>query len=131
MRALVIDEAAMSRAAEIVEYAKSNVWSIDDLLDLYNGDVAKAGEEHGSRMMIDSGYRVVYSREEHPESGVLHHLSISIDNPVMLPSPESVQLIMQLFGIETKIADCLKVDMEEFDKGTGHKAIVVLQPVDE
>ena len=50
-----------------------------------------------------NGYRAAISFEQQPP-GLCAHLSISVDTPGNLPSPESVEMIAEVFGLKVPLA---------------------------
>lgn len=80
-------------------------------------------------LLLPIGYRVTYSREVQPKApppGLCHHLSISVDRPGKLPSPEAVEMILQEFGMGTlDEADAMWVE----DIGPGERAVNVVRVV--
>jgi len=102
------------------EYAESHPMSMDDMLDIINGDSGAAGDFDEFTRDIPVGYRVVFSVEQQVP-GDIRHISISCEGPT--PSPEAVELILEEMGFE--ISDPTQIFME--DIGEGQIAINVLQ----
>jgi hypothetical protein len=75
---------------------------------------------------IALGYRAAISFEEQPV-GLCRHLSISVDAPGLLPSPESVVMIAEAFGFRGPILNASMFWVEEFEPG--REAINLVQPV--
>lgn len=106
MRPLVINEQVVESIKSLVKYAEGHIFSMDDLLDIYNKQLAPAGDDEAFVRIIPVGYRVVFSIEE--QVGVkVRHLSISIDQDDKLPGPHAVTEIMNLIGFKNAMKDCL------------------------
>lgn len=77
-------------------------------------------------VMIPHGYMVAFSVEEQP-GGLCNHLSVSVDKPGMLPSPDAVAMIADACGMEFEQnieRGTVMVWLEEFDPG--HQAVNVV-----
>jgi hypothetical protein len=70
---------------------------------------------------IPFGYRAAFSIEEQP-IGLCDHLSVSVDDPARLPSPEAVKLIAEAFGMPFN--ELVTLWLEEFEPG--HRAVNVI-----
>jgi len=102
MRALVIDDAAKRRVAELKAYAEQHRYSMDDLKKLCepNPGIPIPGDDPSFSMHMSRGFRIVYT-QEYQEIGLCHHLSVSVDhtgNP-KYPNFGAVMAIMELFGM--------------------------------
>lgn len=105
-RVLVIDEATKERAKEIIRHAADNVYSIDDLYQIMDGNKKPPGDDSKYVMQIFNGFRVVFSFEEQYKMDQLvlcKHLSISLTDCDALPSLEAAQEIMKLFDFQTNL----------------------------
>jgi len=105
MRPLIISNDACVAIRKVIAYAEKHVMNMDELLDIYNGDLPPAGDRPEHVCEIPVGYRVVYSIERQNDLDV-KHISISVDNPAKLPSVESAREILKAFYIETKLEEC-------------------------
>jgi len=103
MGILVIDTEAKERISKLKEYAESNEFSIDDLLDIYNDPSKAAGCFKEHNLLLDDGYRVVFSIEQQPKFKV-RHISISLNDKI--PPVKSVELIIKEFGFTSELTDC-------------------------
>lgn len=104
LRPLIIDDEVRSQLASLVRHAEKNVFSMDDLLDIYNGRMTPAGDMEGFSRNLPFGYRVVYSIEEQP-AGRIGHLSVSVDEDDKLPNVTVVKEIMKLVGFTRELED--------------------------
>lgn len=125
MRVLIIDEVAKERINQVIGHAEDNVFSFDDLLDIYNKQATSAGDMTAYTTYLHRGYKVVYSLEMQP-MGKCRHLSVSVDKAGKLPSIDAVELIMKEFGFRGSIEDC-NVSMEEF--APNHQAVNVIEVI--
>ncbi len=125
MRALIIGQEEKQKLQALVAHAEKNIFSIDDLLDTFNKELSPAGELAGFVCDIPNGYKVVFSINRTP-AGNLRHLSVSVDTPGRMPSPESVEMIMKEIGFENGMMNC-KLWLE--DIGENHKAINIVEPI--
>ena len=124
-RVLAINAEIREAIAKLMAEAKRNPISLDfikaqampDKDDITLKD-RKPGFERppSSHISIPYGYRAAYSVEEQPP-GLCGHLSISVDQPGMLPHPAAIKAIAEAFGIDAPI----RMWLEEFDPG--HRAV--------
>lgn len=105
MRPIIIDGRAKESIRAMVQFAKENPLTIDNVLDVANGQREAPGDMHGYRCYVDMGYKIVYSIE-HTPIGLVQHLSMSVDTPGKAPSSEAVQLIMSEIGFHKQLGDC-------------------------
>jgi len=125
MRPLIIDSIAKEKIAKVIDHAKQNIFSVDDILDVMNKEKSKAGDSEGFTVVIPIGYTCVFSYENQP-IGLARHLSISVDEPHKMPNVESVKEIMNQFGFESVLAQCI-VGIENIDES--HSAISIAELV--
>jgi hypothetical protein len=90
MRPLMLDNEAKKRIAEVVKFAKSDIYR-PGLSETIPGDDARHVVE------IFNGFRAVFSFTEDPEGGLYRHLTISVDGPTY-PNPIAAFLIADAFG---------------------------------
>lgn len=93
----------LSKIHRVMRYAEENIYSIDDLLDMKNGELPVPGDVPQRICTIPLEYRVVYSIEQHPGT-MAKHISISVGKEEgRFPSIEAVGHIMSLFGFKSDI----------------------------
>lgn len=109
---------AAVQAAAFPEQGKDHL-TLADRIQQQQTPVEKLVEH----VIIPMGYRVAISFEQQPP-GLCKHLSISVDRPGLLPSPEAVKMIAAEYGIEFPGAAIVARWIEEFDPG--HDAINLL-----
>lgn len=120
MSVLVLGQEEKQILEDLREYAESHPMSMDDMLDIINGDSGAAGDFEEFTRNIPVGYRVVFSVEQQVP-GDIRHLSVSCDG--VAPSPEAVELIQKEVGFEESKPTQIFVE----DIGDGQIAINVLQ----
>lgn len=125
MRVLLIDDSIRAKIKTLIDYAEKNPFSMDELLDTHNKELAPAGDMDGFSLQIPMGYMVVYSIEKQP-MGKVRHLSVSVGTENKMPSQESVQMIMEEFGFKNKLLNC-SVSIEEVSPVK--KAINILERI--
>lgn len=76
------------------------------------------------QVLFEHGYRAALSFEEQP-TGLFRHLSVSVDTPGRLPSPEAVMMLSEAFGFRQPFLTQCIWWLEEFE--AGHQAINVTQ----
>ena len=111
MRVLVIGAEQKQQLADLVKHAESNVFSMDDMFDVHNGDMKTPGDMDGFSCDIPVGYKVVFTIEKHPSMKV-RHTSISVDTPGKLPLPQCVEMIIKELGFTKPMLECM-VDIEK------------------
>ena len=90
MRPLVIDNEVKERIAQLLKFAKGNIYR-PGLSENPPGDDAR------HVLNIFKGFRAVFSFTEDPEGGLYRHLSISINGPTY-PNPIAAFMIADAFG---------------------------------
>jgi hypothetical protein len=123
MRLLMLGPEEISALESLVEYAKANVQSTDDLLDRMNNPVLSPGLDPKFQRAIPDGYKVVLTHEQIP-AGTIRHLSISVNAKGALPNPAAVESIMNLTGFKGRLTDC-QVRIEKLEPG--YEAIEVAE----
>lgn len=123
MRLLIIDDTIKEVIQRVVTYAEMHVYSMDDLLDMYNKQLPIVGDIPEHVCHIPMGFRVVYSIEEQ-NVGKIRHISISVETSGKLPSVPAIEQIIKLFGYTNDLCDCL-VRLEPI--GDNHEAITVVE----
>ena len=136
MRVLVITGETLAEIAEAVKRAEAHPLP---LAFIKAGAVApgktelnladrKPGFERplAESVLIPMGYRANFSVEEQP-IGLCDHLSVSVDDPARVPSPDAVLLIAKAYGMAPidNLAEAT-VWLEEFEPG--HRAVNLVTP---
>jgi hypothetical protein len=97
--ALIITDQDRDRAKEIKAYAEKNVISSEDLVHMTAKRKKSPGDLPEFTMRCQRGFKIVYSQEMQPTYGLCHHLSVSVYAPDRYPTPEAVQMIMEMFDM--------------------------------
>lgn len=122
IRPLVLSAEVNDDIARLIQYAKRNVFSLDELKRMIKTG-SRIGDEKDYAISIPFGYRVVYSLEEQV-FGLTHHLSMSVDEIGALPSIIAVQTMTQKFGFPLQLLGGCLLETEN------NRAIRVMCPVD-
>lgn len=125
MRPFVIDDNVREQIASLVEYAERNPFTMDNILDIYNGEMNPAGDQEQFVRHLPFGFRVAYSIDVYGEDK-LRHLSMSVDTPGKMPHPITVEEMIKLIGFENDLSMC-HIRMEEI--GENHHAINVMEKI--
>lgn len=125
MRPFLIDENVKLQLANLAAHAEKNPFSMDELLDIYNGVGKKAGDFEEFTLHFPFGYRVVFSIEDQPKAKV-RHFSMSVDADNKLPNLEVVREVIKMLGFQNELENCL-VKTEE--TGPNRMAINVWEPI--
>lgn len=105
MRLLIINDEIRRQIASLVKFAENNEFSVDDVLDVTNGELPCAGDMAGFKMTISDGYHVVFSIENHGSYKV-RHISISVDTPNKMPNQTAIEMIIKEFGFIKPLLEC-------------------------
>ena len=99
MQALIINNKIKNEINNLVEFAKANPVSLEQLKRTVEGTVPPIGDDPRYALNIDVGFRVVFSIEQQPQ-GLMRHLSIGMPYKPkdVYPSHEVASEIMRLFG---------------------------------
>lgn len=124
MRPIIIDDGVKNQIAEVIEYAQQHVYTMDNMLDVLNGDMPPAGDNPNLVVNIPHGLRVVYSEEEQ-QIGRCKHISVSVNTPGKLPNPVVVEEVLKLFKIESPMYDCV---INVKDITPEHQYIDIVEP---
>jgi len=95
MKILVVDKETRDRIKELKAYAEENPCTIDFLLDVKSGSEEPIGTNPKHNMLMEHGYRIVYSIDEYPNNK-FQHISISHNNKK--PSHTGLLMILEEFG---------------------------------
>lgn len=126
IRPLILDEEAIEKINRMVAHAETHIFTMDDLLDIYNKQGTIAGDMEEFTVVLPFGYRIVFSIEvQNP--GKMRHLSMSVDEDGKLPNPVAVQEIMKATGFTNELENCL-VKLE--DISPTRQAINVMEVIE-
>ena len=105
MRPFIIDEEIKSELAKLAEHAEKNPFSMDDLLDIKNGQGKPAGDYEEFTAILPFGYKIVFSIEKQVQ-GDVRHLSMSVDADGKLPNELVIGECMKMLGFYGELGDC-------------------------
>jgi hypothetical protein len=125
MRPFIIDNSLRQRLYELVQNAEANIYTIDDLLDIYKKRKPPPGDLKNFTATLPFGYKIVYSIEVQLTKRV-RHLSVSVNQQHKLPNVEVVKEIMRTIGFTNDLKKCF-VKLE--DIGPFHQAINVFEVI--
>lgn len=122
-RILIINDILIHKLQELKQYAEQHPLTMDDLLDIKNGDRPVPGDMKEFVCIISTGFKIVFTIE-HQLNTHIRHLSMSVKTKGKLPNPHVVEKIINILGFKNKLYDCM-LNLEEFRPG--HHAINVLE----
>ena len=123
MRPLVLDNEVLNKINSLKSYAEKHKISVDDILDTINKQMKPVGDYKEYTITISIGYRIVYSIEEQV-IGDVKHLSNTVNENGVLPSPTAVEMIMKEFEFKESLDNC-KVFLEQISEN--RKAVNILE----
>lgn len=100
---LVIDAAAKADIAGVIEYAHDNFLD-ETLMESIMASGWAPGDVDEYSCNIKFGFRVVYTVEKHP-GGWCRHLSMSLNKEGRCPSPPAVDMMLEEFGFQGRLAE--------------------------
>jgi hypothetical protein len=130
MSALIIGETQRALIAELRALAAANPFDARTIKATADKDIAAYRDMMRTLTVeLPVGYAVTYSHEIQPKApppGLCHHISVSVDRPHLMPSPEAVEMILAEFGMQPlKTSSGVWIE----DVRPGEKAVNVLQLV--
>lgn len=125
MSVLVLDEQAKAKIKTLREYADAHRVDRDSIMLTLKGVMGPVGEKLDHRVVLESGWRIVYSIEQQP-GGWCHHISVSLKDVLdTLPPEKEMNKLLFEFGFKRSLRDCRMSWVEYIGKGT-HPALNVL-----
>lgn len=106
MRPFIIDWEITDKIKNLVAYAEKNPFTMGDLLDSINKQLAPAGDMEQYVLVLPFGYRIVYSIEKQV-IGDVRHFSISVDADGKLPNVIAIKEVMRIIGFEKEFEECI------------------------
>lgn len=97
MRPLAIGEKEKKAIKQLIEYARTHPYSREKLQLIVDGMEQAPGDIKPYSISLPVGFKVVFTIEDQP-MGICKHLSVSVDDPKKLPSPEAINMIAEEFG---------------------------------
>lgn len=109
---------------KMVAFAEKNPLSMDDMLDMMNGDLKAPGDTKGYFALGPLGMKIVYCIE-HQDLAKVRYLSISFMSGDKLPPVPLVEEIMKMIGFSLPLEECI-VQLEEIN---GKKGVVAIREI--
>jgi hypothetical protein len=106
MRPLIIDDKIKEEIQRLKDHAEKNIFTIDDLKKIVSREVPHISSRPGFTIEIPIGYHVVFSMSEQ-KLGIARELSVSINDSDKKISPEAMQLLLDEFGFDHPITECV------------------------
>jgi len=126
---VIIDDVVREKIKSIIEHAKANITSYEDLKKVAKGEANPVGDYEDFTVLIPDGIKAVFSYEEQPKPvGLCKHLSVSVNLPGRVPNPAAVIMVMKEFDFKNNLDNCI-VFNENFGDGT-LTAVNVVEPMD-
>jgi hypothetical protein len=114
---MYLDTHIIARLRVLAQYAADNPLSVDDLLDIKNGDKSPPEFVDEYCCEIPVGYHVCYTEQLQP-AGRVAHLAFWIDDPDALPGEHAALLIMKVLSMPDNFDKCLvKLSQRLHDNG--------------
>jgi hypothetical protein len=110
MALLILDEEFDKNIKNLIDFAQKNPFTIDDLLDMMNGDLKCAGDTKGYFFITGTGIKIVHCIEKQVK-GDVRYCSVGLLNNIRLPHPALVVQIIEILGFKNHLCDCI-VDIE-------------------
>lgn len=110
-RPFIINEQIIESLNSLKKYAEEHPFTIQDLENIINNKFLVPGDRNEFRRYIPLGYKVVLTIEKQ-ESGLVRHLSMSVNTKGKLPSKYVVQEVMKILGFKSKLSNCM-ISLEE------------------
>lgn len=101
----VFDENVRRQIRNVVDYANLNIYKLDDILDMMNGQLAVPGEKPEHLVLVPTGRWICYYLVDHPEHGRCHYFSFKPDASGKLPDKPAMEYVLKEFDIERPLLD--------------------------
>lgn len=105
MNTFAFDENIRRQIKTIVDYANHNIYELDDMLDMMNGQMAVPEENPEHFILVPFGRWICYYLVEHPKYGRCHYFNLKPDATGRLPDKSSMEYLLKEFGIESPLLD--------------------------
>lgn len=83
----------------VINYAKSNVYQVDDILDMMNGQMTIPGDITDHVVVGPLGIGICYYLVEHPQKGLCHYFQFKPDTLGKLPNSLEIEYVLKAFEI--------------------------------
>lgn len=105
MTLIAFDRITKQTISKVIEYARDNIYVIDDLLDMKNGELAIPGSNTAHLVLVPFARWVCYYIVDHPNLGRCHYFQIKPDATGQLPGKPDMEQIIREFGINSELLD--------------------------
>jgi len=102
MKEFIIDVEMATQLEELAKHAEKNPFTMDEILDIINGDGTVAGDFDEFTIYLQSEYKLVYSIEQQG-IGDVRHLSMSVETEGELPNETIVKAGKDMLGFENAV----------------------------
>ena len=102
---LAFSEFDRQQIRRVVDYSKQYIYQLDDILDMWNDQMATAGEDPGHAVVVGNGHWICYYLVDHPNKGRCHYFHIKPDLTGNLPDKSEMVYIVKEFGVENLLMD--------------------------
>ena len=103
MSEMIFDNVTRMQIGRVIEFARDNVYKVDDILDMMNGDLINPESLPEHLVLVPIGQWICYYLLEHPTKGHCHYFKIKSDATGKLPDMDRINYILNVFGIEHKL----------------------------
>jgi hypothetical protein len=105
MKILAFDRIVRQQIKKVIDYAKLNIYTLDDLLDMKNGQMAVPGANPEHLVFVPIGRQFCYYLVDHPNDGLCHYFTFKPDASGSLPDKADIEQVLKEFGIESPLLD--------------------------
>ena len=111
MMVLEFNKFTKQQVKKVIDFARLNIYQIDDLLDMMNNQMAVPGEQSEHLVLVPVGRWICYYLVDHPHLGRCHYFSIKTDASGKQPSLLEMEYFLKEFGInQTLLNDQITID---------------------
>jgi hypothetical protein len=116
MSAFAFDNFIKKEIRKVIDYANDNIYQLDDILDMMNGQMDNPGTKPEHQVLVPIGRLICYYLVDHPNKGRCHYFQIKPDVSGEYPDRPTIEYIMKEFGIEKPLLDeHIKIDEKYAD----------------
>lgn len=105
MNLFPFDRTVKSQIRKVVDFAHSNIFQVDDILDMMNDQMIIPGNKSEHLVLVPIGRWISYYLLEHPVHGRCHFFQIKRDASGQHLDKPSMEYIVKEFGVDTVLLD--------------------------